>query len=114
MFIRPGVHKCQPFPTHSTPISFKLETTSGKINLIGPWPTAGPNKLNYMIAEATLQAALRCGAPRRLSFTAPHFFGVALWLITMARRVTCRNKNPSMHRPNQHPQKLDFQVPRCS
>ena len=32
MFIRTGVQKCEPFLTHSTPISPKEDTNSGKIN----------------------------------------------------------------------------------
>ena len=42
MFIRTGVRKCQPFPTHSTPLSPKQDETPGKINSIGSWPAAGP------------------------------------------------------------------------
>ena len=38
MFIWTGVQKCQPFPTHSTPLSPRWDTHSGKINLIGSWP----------------------------------------------------------------------------
>ena len=56
-------------------------------------------------------AALHRGVPRReikagesLSFTAPHFFGVALWPIIIVRRV--------MH--NQHPKKQDFHALRYS
>ena len=30
MFIRTGVHKCQPFPTHSTPLSPKYDTNLKK------------------------------------------------------------------------------------
>ena len=36
MFIRTGLQKCKPFPTHSTPLS----PNSGKINLIGYRPNA--------------------------------------------------------------------------
>ena len=39
MFIRTGVQ----FPTHSTPLSPKYDTNSGKIKLIGYRPMAGPN-----------------------------------------------------------------------
>ena len=38
MFLRSGVLKCQPFPPHSTPLSPKSDTNSGKINLKGTWP----------------------------------------------------------------------------
>ena len=34
MFIRTGVQRCQPFPTHSTPPSPKWDTNSGKNKLI--------------------------------------------------------------------------------
>ena len=37
MLIRTGVQKCQPFPTHSTPLSPKKDTNSGKINLLVSW-----------------------------------------------------------------------------
>ena len=49
------------------------------------------------------RAAPRCAVPRRemksgksLYFTTPHFFGVALWPIKIARRVTCRKNNHAL------------------
>ena len=50
MFIRTGVQKCQPFPTHSTTLFPKYDTNSGKINLIGSWPTAAPNDHEDLIS----------------------------------------------------------------
>ena len=43
MFIRTASQKCQPFPTHSTPLSANQDTNIIAINLIGSWPLAGHN-----------------------------------------------------------------------
>ena len=45
MFIRTCVQKCQHFPKHCTPLSPEKDTISGKINLIGYRPTAGPSNV---------------------------------------------------------------------
>ena len=57
--------------------------------------------LNCKLRRAVSRREMKAG--ESLSFTATRFFGVALWPITIARRVTCRKKLSSMH--NQHTRK---------
>ena len=54
--------------------------------------------LHCKLCRAALRREIK--AVKNLTFMSPRFFGLVLWPITIARRVTCRKKIPSMH--NQH------------